>query len=121
MSTKKIELSQRRQRRARTRLRNVGHGRLRLSVYRSGRHIYVQIVDDAKSATVAAASTLDPDLRKQLKSGANRDAAGAVGTLIAARAKTAGVTKVMFDRGGYRYHGRLKALAEAARAGGLEF
>ena len=95
--------------------------RPRLAVFKSGRHIYAQVIDDAKGSTLAHASSLDPGLRKESKAGGNRDAAGKVGLLVAERAKKAGVTKVVFDRGGYRYHGRVKALADAARQGGLEF
>jgi large subunit ribosomal protein L18 len=110
--------------RVRMRIRQVVRGaqeRPRLAVYKSGRHIYAQVIDDGSGSTLAHASTLDPGLRKEGKAGANRDAAGRVGTLVAERAKKAGVSKVVFDRGGYRYHGRVKALAEAARSGGLEF
>ncbi|RLQ87819.1 50S ribosomal protein L18 [Notoacmeibacter ruber] len=105
--------------RVRKKLRQVAAGRPRLSVYRSGLNIYAQIIDDAKGHTVAAASTLDKDLRSS--SGANVDAAASVGKLIAERAKEAGVTEVVFDRGPYIYHGRVKALADAAREGGLTF
>ncbi len=95
--------------------------RPRLAVYKSGRHIYAQVVDDGRGATLAHASSLDPGLRKEAGKGGSREAAGKVGALVAERAKKAGVTKVVFDRGGYRYHGRVKALADAARSGGLEF
>lgn len=95
--------------------------RPRLAVYKSGRHIYAQIIDDGSGSTLAHASSLDAGLRQQAVKGGSRDAAGKVGVLVAERAKKAGVTKVVFDRGGYRYHGRVKALAEAARQGGLEF
>lgn len=116
-----LSLSQfeRRRRRSRTQIRKKSAGRPRLSVHRSGKHIYAQVIDDAKGVTVAAASTLEESLKK--KSGANVDAASAVGTLIAERAKKAGVGEVVFDRGGFLYHGRVKALAEAAREGGLQF
>ena len=90
-------------------------------MFRSGRHIYGQVIDDAQGRTLAAASTLDKDLRGELKSGADREAAKRVGLLLAERAKAAGVEAVLFDRGGYRYHGRVKALAEGAREGGLQF
>ena len=107
-------------RKSRTRHRLSTHGtRPRLSVFRSGRHIYVQVIDDAQARTLAAASTNEKDGR--LEKPWNTDAAGEVGKKIAARAKAAGVTQVMFDRGGYIYHGRIKALADAAREGGLEF
>jgi large subunit ribosomal protein L18 len=107
--------------RVRARLRKMAHGQPRLSVHRSSRHIYAQVIDDSKSATLAAASTLDEAVKGQIKTGANRDAAAQVGKLVAERAKAAGVSQVVFDRGGYRYHGRVKALADAARAAGLEF
>ena len=93
--------------------------RPRLSIFRSGRHIYAQVIDDAQAVTVASASTNEKD-GKEAKSW-NVDAASSVGKKIAERAKAAGVTQVMFDRGGYIYHGRIKALADAAREGGLEF
>ncbi len=96
-------------------------GRLRLSVFRSGRHIYAQIIDDGKGVTVAAASTVEKETRALLKKGANVAAAGEIGKRIAERALKAGIKEVVFDRGGYRYHGRVKALADAARAGGLSF
>jgi len=115
------KLHLRRQRRNRNQLRKASGGRPRLSVFRSSKHIYAQIIDDAEGATKAAASTLDKDLRVALKTGADIDAAQAVGKLIAERATAAGIDTVIFDRGGYRYHGRIKALAEAAREGGLSF
>lgn len=93
--------------------------RPRLSVFRSGKQIYAQIIDDLAGKTLAAASSLDKDLK--VKSGANVEAATAVGKLVAERAKKAGVNKVVFDRGRFLYHGRVKALAEAAREGGLDF
>jgi large subunit ribosomal protein L18 len=95
--------------------------RPRLSVFRSGRHIYAQVIDDEQRRTLAAASTLDKDVKGKLKTGADKQAAAEVGKLVAERAKAAGVTAVVFDRGGYLYHGRVKALADAAREGGLEF
>lgn len=95
--------------------------RPRLSVHRSGQHIYAQIIDDVKGVTIAAASTVDIDLRKSLKKTADKAAAEAVGKLVAERAKKAGIEAVAFDRGSYSYHGRVKALAEAARAAGLSF
>jgi large subunit ribosomal protein L18 len=94
---------------------------VRLSVHRSGKHIYAQVIDDVKGATLASASTLEKDLRGSLKTGANVDAAKAVGKLLATRAIEKGVQDVVFDRGGYLYHGRIKALADAAREGGLKF
>lgn len=95
--------------------------RPRLSVHRSGQHIYAQVIDDIKGVTLAAASTLEADLRKSLKKTADKSAAEAVGKLVAERAKKAGVEQVAFDRGSFAYHGRVKALAEAARAAGLSF
>ena len=111
----------RRQRRARYALRKAANGRLRLSVFRSGKHIYAQVIDDVKGATLAAASSLDEGVKGKIKTGANKDAATAVGKLIAERAIAAGVKTVVFDRGGYQYHGRVAALATAAREGGLSF
>ena len=93
----------------------------RLSVFRSGKHIYAQVIDDRQQVTLVAASTLDKDLRGKLKTGADIDAAGQVGKIIAERAVAKGIKEVIFDRGGYRYHGRVKALADAAREGGLSF
>jgi large subunit ribosomal protein L18 len=115
------ELFERRKRRMRSKLRRSAHGRPRLSVFRSGKNIYAQVIDDAKGVTLAAASTLDKELKGKLKKGTDRAAAAEVGKLIAKRAVAAGVKNVMFDRGGYLYHGRVKALAEAAREGGLKF
>ena len=109
----------RRTRRVRYGLKTKGGGRLRLAVFRSGKHIYGQVIDDAKGHTLAAASSLEKDLKAQLKTGADKAAASAVGKLLAERAKKAGVDKVVFDRGAYRYHGRIKALADGAREGGL--
>jgi large subunit ribosomal protein L18 len=114
-------LFERRRVRVRRNLHRAANGRPRLSVFRSSRHIYAQIIDDAAGRTLAAASTLDGDLKASLKTGADIAAAGAVGKLIAERAKSAGVDKVVFDRGGYLFHGRVKALADAAREGGLDF
>jgi large subunit ribosomal protein L18 len=111
----------RRQRRTRYALRQAGNGRPRLSVFRSGKHIYAQVIDDRKGVTLAAASTLDKDVRGTIKTGADKGAAAEVGKLIAARAVAAGVKEVIFDRGGYTYHGRIAALANAAREGGLSF
>ena len=111
----KLSLFDRRRRRVRTALKARAGGRPRLSVHRSGRHIYAQIIDDAQGHTVAAASTLGT------KTGSNVDAAVQVGKTLAEAAKKAGVTTVVFDRGGFLFHGRVKALADAAREGGLEF
>jgi len=110
-------------RRARTRfsVKAAAHGRPRLSVFRSSKQIYAQVIDDAKGVTLASASTLDASLKGALKTGADKAAATAVGKLVAERAKAAGVSTVVFDRGAYMYHGRVKALADAAREGGLVF
>lgn len=111
-------------RRVHIRIRSRIHGRAqapRLNVFRSLKHIYAQIVDDSRGHTLVSASSLDKDVRKTLKSGGNAAAAKVVGRVLADRAKTAGISRVVFDRGGYAYHGRVKALAEAAREGGLEF
>lgn len=110
-------------RRARVRrvLKKRANGKPRLSVFRSAQHIYAQVIDDGEGRTVASASTLEKDLRSSLKSGGNKDAAIQVGKLVAERARKAGVEAVIFDRGGYLFHGRVKALAEAAREGGLKF
>ena len=114
-----LSLFDRRRRRVRTALKARSSGKPRLSVHRSGRHIYAQVIDDAAGKTVAAASTLDKDLKG--KTGATKDGAAAVGKALAERAKKAGVSQVVFDRGGFLFHGRVKALADAAREGGLEF
>ncbi len=95
--------------------------RPRLAIFKSGRHIYAQVIDDANGRTVAHASSLDAGLKKEEKVGANVGTAKRVGKLVADRAKEKGIAKVVFDRGGYIYHGKVKALAEAAREGGLEF
>ena len=120
MATKKDTLT-RRASRVRRQIKKVAGGRPRLSVHRSSKNIYAQLIDDAKGHTLASASTLDTDLRSSLKTGADTAAAAAVGKLLAERATKAGVTDVVFDRGAYIYHGRVKALAEAAREGGLSF
>ena len=114
----KISLFERRKRRVRTALKARSGGRPRLSVHRSGRHIYAQIIDDVEGRTVAAASTLTKGSKGP---GATTDAAAQVGKALAEAAKAAGVTTVVFDRGGFLFHGRVKALADAAREGGLEF
>jgi large subunit ribosomal protein L18 len=102
-------------------LARVANGRPRLSVFRSSKQIYAQVIDDANGHTLATASSLDKDLRAKLKTGADIAAAVEVGKLVAERAKAAGVDAVIFDRGGYIYHGRVKALADAARKTGLAF
>ena len=111
----------RRRLRVRRNLRRAGNNRPRLSVFRSSKHIYAQVIDDVAGRTLAAASSLDRGLRASLKTGADIAAAGAVGKLVAERALAAGVAKVVFDRGAYLFHGRVKALADAAREGGLDF
>jgi large subunit ribosomal protein L18 len=121
MSEKSKELFRRRRGRVRAKLRRTAKTRPRLSVFRSSKHIYAQIIDDGVGHTLAAASSLDQGLRATLKNGADIAAAGAVGKLIAERARAAGVAKVVFDRGAYLFHGRVKALADAAREGGLDF
>ncbi len=115
------ERFERRERRTRWWIRKLAGGRPRLSVFRSHKHIYCQVIDDEQGRTLAAASSLDPELRAELEKGSDREAARRVGLLIAKRAREAGVEKVVFDRGGYRYHGRVRALAEGAREGGLSF
>jgi large subunit ribosomal protein L18 len=112
---------ERRTARVRRSIRRAANGRLRLSVFRSSKHIYAQVIDDVRGHTVAAASSRDKDLSDKLKTGADTAAAAEVGKLLAARAVAAGVKEVIFDRGGYLYHGRVKALADAAREGGLSF
>ena len=114
-----IDRTLRRMAKVRRYVRRAAGDRARLSVFRSSKHIYAQVIDDAKGATLAAASSLEKDMRG--KTGANVDAAKAVGKLVAQRAVEKGVKDVVFDRGGYRYHGRIKALADAAREGGLKF
>lgn len=118
---KKLALQERRRARLRYQLKVKGGGRARLSVFRSGRHIYAQVIDDTAGRTVASASSLEKTLRDALKTGADKDAAVTVGKLVAERALAAGVSAVVFDRGPYLYHGRVKALADAAREGGLSF
>jgi large subunit ribosomal protein L18 len=113
--------TQKRAQRIRRNIKKVAGDRPRLSVHRSSKHIYAQIIDDSKGQTVAAASTLEKDLKGSLKTGADTAAAAAVGKLLAERAGKAGVKEVVFDRGPYIYHGRVKALADAAREGGLSF
>jgi large subunit ribosomal protein L18 len=107
--------------RRKIKLAGIASGRTRLSVFRSSKHIHAQLIDDGKGVTVAAASSLEKTLRENAKTGANVEAAKAVGKLIAERAKEKGIKDVVFDRGSYLYHGRIKALADAAREGGLNF
>src|SRR4051812_20783063 len=118
---KKLEALDRRKARVRRALRAAANGRPRLSVFRSSKQIYVQVIDDAQGRTLASASSLDKDLKAGLRTGSDVAAAAAVGKLVAERAKAAGVSQVIFDRSGYLYHGRVKALADAAREGGLDF
>jgi large subunit ribosomal protein L18 len=115
----KLSLFDQRRRRVRTALRAKGGSRPRLSIHRTSQHIYAQVIDDARGVTVASASTLEKDVRDV--TGATKDAAASVGKRLAERAKAAGVSAVVFDRGGFIYHGRVKALADGAREGGLEF
>ncbi len=119
--TKLNDRIERRQGRVRGTLARAAHGRKRLSVFRSSRHIYAQVIDDDRGVTVASASSMEKASRESLKTGASVDAAKAVGKLIAERAKEKGIKDVVFDRGGYLYHGRVKALADAARESGLNF
>ena len=114
-------LFQRRKMRVRKALKKVAYGRPRLSVFRSGKNISAQIIDDRESKTLVSASTLEADVRGSLPHGGNQAAAEQVGKAIAERAAKAGISEVIFDRGGYLYHGRVKALADAARDGGLKF
>lgn len=111
----------RRKARVRKALKARAYGRPRLSVHRSDKNIYAQIIDDANGRTLAAASTLDKDVKGKVKNGGTAEAAAAIGKLIAERGAKAGVSEVVFDRGAYIYHGRVKALADAAREGGLQF
>ena len=118
---KSKELFLKRARRNRQALRKKGETKLRLSVFRSSKNIYAQLIDDQKGSTLVAASSLDKDLKAVIKSGNDKSAAEAVGKLVAERALKEGLSNVVFDRGGYRYHGRVKALAEGARGAGLKF
>ncbi|MCK0199010.1 50S ribosomal protein L18 [Ancylobacter sp. 6x-1] len=115
------DATERRKARVRRALRAAANGRPRLSVHRSSKHIYAQVIDDERGVTLAAASTLEKDVRSSLKTGADVAAAQAVGKLVAERAVAAGVKEVVFDRGAFIYHGRVKALADAARESGLNF
>jgi large subunit ribosomal protein L18 len=115
----KLSLFERRRQRVRTSLRKRAGDRARLSIHRSGRHIYAQVIKDGEGRTVASASTLEKEVRSN--SGATVSSAQEVGKRLAERAKAAGITQVVFDRGGFLFHGRVKALADAAREGGLEF
>ena len=119
MAIDRIGLFKRRRLRVRNKLRRINKDKVRLSVHRSKKNIYVQLIDDTKGATLASASTLEKDLKLSGKN--NVAAAQRIGTVIAERAKSAGINEVFFDRGGFLFHGKVKALAEAARAGGLKF
>ena len=119
--TKLSDRIDRRRGRVRGMLARAAHGRTRLSVFRSSKHIYAQVIDDDRGVTLASASSIEKATREGFKTGASVDAAKAVGKLIAERAKEQGVKDVVFDRGGYLYHGRVKALADAARESGLNF
>jgi len=118
---RKLNQTDRRKRRVRADIKRDASGKPRLSVHRSSKHIYAQLIDDAQGRTVAAASTLEKDVKGKLKTGADKAAAAEVGKLLAQRATGAGVSEVVFDRGAYKYHGRVKALADGAREGGLKF
>ena len=118
---KDLEAVVRRKAKVRRAIRAAANGRPRLSVHRSSQHIYAQVIDDQNGVTVASASSLEKDLRSSLKTGADTEAARVIGKLVAERAQAKGVTSVVFDRGAYIYHGRVKALAEGAREGGLQF
>ena len=120
MATVKVR-TERRKGVVRRRVKQAAAGRARLTVFRSSKHIYAQVIDDATGRTLAAASSLDKGFREGKKSGADQAAAAEIGKTIAERAKAAGVARVVFDRGGRMYHGRIKALADGAREGGLEF
>ncbi len=121
MADKNKVMARRKARVRRTLKKNNDQGRPRLSVFRSSKNIYAQVIDDKNGVTVASASSMEKDLKKSLKTGADTDAATTIGKLVAERAAKAGVTDVVFDRGPYIYHGRVKALAEAARESGLNF
>jgi len=113
--------TERRIARQRRQLSKRENGRPRLSVFRSSKNIHAQIIDDVQGCTLASASSLEKDVRKELKTGADREAAATIGKLVAKRCLDAGIEQVVFDRGGYRFHGRVKALADAARETGLNF
>ena len=119
--SRRMDALDRRKARVRRAIRAAANGRPRLSVFRSSKQIYAQVIDDAGGRTLAAASTLEKDLKGKLKTGADVAAAIEVGKLVAERARAAGVSSVVFDRSGYLFHGRVKALADAAREGGLDF
>ena len=116
-----VDRTKRRQAKVRRKVRRAAGARARLSVFRSSKHIYAQVIDDGKGETLVSASSLEKEMRTTLKTGANIDAAKAIGRRLAERAASKGIKDVVFDRGGYLYHGRIKALADAARVGGLNF
>jgi large subunit ribosomal protein L18 len=116
-----LDRTLRRKAKVRRDIRRAAGGRVRLSVFRSSKHIYAQVIDDIKGVTLVSASSMEKPMRGSLKTGADIEAAKAVGKLVAERATAKGVKDVVFDRGGYLYHGRIKALADAAREGGLKF
>lgn len=118
---KNLEVLDRRKARVRTSLKKVAFGRPRLSIFRSSKQIYAQIIDDVNGFTLASASSIDKDVKGSIKTGSDTTAAKTIGKLVAQRAKNAGITQVVFDRGAYLFHGRVKALAEGAREGGLDF
>ena len=120
MSTPR-EMFEKRRGRIRSALKKAANGKMRLSVFRSGKHIYAQVIDDAKGVTVVSASTLDKEVRDSIKKSSTVEAASFIGKVVAERAVKSGVNEVVFDRGGYIYHGRVKALADAAREAGLKF
>ncbi len=119
MATDRVSLFKRRRLRVRNKLKKINKDKVRLSVHRSSKNIYAQLIDDSKGATLAAASTLEKEHKLLGKN--NLEAAEKIGTVIAERAKSVGIEEVFFDRGGFLFHGKVKALAEAARAGGLKF
>lgn len=122
MNSHKLKKVQRQRRQNRVRRKVIGSvERPRLSVFRSSKHIYAQLIDDLTGQTLASASSVSPDVRKDMAYGGNIKAAQTVGKLLAEAAKERGISKAAFDRGHYRYHGRIKALADAAREGGLQF
>ena len=116
-----ISLNDKRKLRNRKALKRKSYGKLRLTVFRSSRHIYGQIIDDVQGVTVTAASSVESNIKKQFKNCGTKEVATVVGKLIAEKATSTGITEVVFDRGGYLYHGRVKALAEGARESGLKF
>lgn len=121
MATDRQKARQGRGRRVRYKIKQIGQGRLRLSVYRSSKNIYAQIINDAEGRTLVSASTLEKEIKDVVASGGNMQAATMVGKLLAQKALKNGIESVVFDRGGFLYHGRVKVLAEAAREGGLKF